>query len=171
SDATADSPSSGGACAKGCAGPLALGEFFSCALAPDGTTQCWGQDTSDQLGHGPDTISPTPRPVRTSTFVTVLGVARLAAGVDRTCAFASGGDVLCWGVGQGGLLGPDVATNQAYATPIAAFKDAVEIAFGKIHTCWRTDAARLLCTGDNAEGALGTGDRVSAAQPVTPKID
>jgi alpha-tubulin suppressor-like RCC1 family protein len=57
--------------------------------------QCWGDNSTGQLGTGDNTSSDTPR------LVSLADVATLSAGAAATsqCAIVRGGDAYCWGAG------------------------------------------------------------------------
>lgn len=99
--------------------PLAVGGSHACALPGDGTVQCWGADTSGQLGNGQVRALANPAAWADSPPVTVIsgagstapltGVVAIAAGFDHTCALLADTTVRCWGDNAavaGGQLGP-----------------------------------------------------------------
>jgi alpha-tubulin suppressor-like RCC1 family protein len=69
---------------------VALAFNSGCAVIADGTVQCWGIDTSNQLAGSSSSLTP----------VTVMGLGdavAIAAGEYGYCALRSGGTVSCWG--------------------------------------------------------------------------
>jgi len=70
---------------------IAAGMNFACALMPDGTVPCWGNDEHGALGDG----------VRSFTYrrgrADVTGVTSIAAGERGVCARKSDRTVWCWG--------------------------------------------------------------------------
>jgi alpha-tubulin suppressor-like RCC1 family protein len=99
-----------GAIADGCGGTLycgssyqpriVAGQYFNCAITPDGTVKCWGNNANGQLGDGTTTDRYQP--------VTVAGlsnVTALAMGETYACALISGGTVRCWGYNGNAQLG------------------------------------------------------------------
>ncbi|MCX7177083.1 MAG: hypothetical protein NT159_24815 [Proteobacteria bacterium] len=80
----------------------------TCALLSSGTIQCWGANTSGQLGNGTTVDSKTP--VTTKTISAAIGV---SAGGNYTCALISDGKAECWGSNTSGQLGTGNTTNSA----------------------------------------------------------
>ncbi len=82
---------------------VTAGGFHTCALLPNGTVQCWGQNDQGQLGNGTtDPAPPTVAP-RNATPVTVSGINNaiaVSAGGWHTCALLQDGTVRCWGCAQ-----------------------------------------------------------------------
>jgi alpha-tubulin suppressor-like RCC1 family protein len=96
---------------SGAAQKLGAGWYHTCAIATDGSVQCWGMGTSGQLGNGNTASSALP--------VRVLGLAgatQVTGGQSHTCALA-GGQVWCWGDETNGALGNGVSGGTA-AVPV-----------------------------------------------------
>jgi predicted Ser/Thr protein kinase len=70
-----------------------LGRMHSCAVHPDATVSCWGDNEFGQLGDGTRTNRSEPQRVPG-----VDGVVQVAAGEAHTCALRSDGTVTCWGI-------------------------------------------------------------------------
>ena len=142
---------------------VATGEVHSCALASDGSVQCWGDNGSGQLGDGTTTGALTP------TAVTNLpGAAQaIVAGALHTCALmASNGAVLCWGDNTQGQLGNGNNTSATTPQPVQGLASGAKaIAAGATHTCAIDSADALVCWGSNASGQLGNGTSVHANTP------
>jgi hypothetical protein len=69
------------------------GNSHSCALMSDGSVQCWGANTSGQLGIGSLSAgSFTPVPVSG-----LMGALQLSAGGTHSCALLADDTVRCWG--------------------------------------------------------------------------
>jgi hypothetical protein len=73
----------------------------SCALLRSGAVQCWGLNTSGQLGNGMD-INFEVFPVAVGGIRTATAV---AAGARHSCALLAGGAVKCWGHNSWGSAG------------------------------------------------------------------
>jgi len=71
---------------------------FSCALFNGGTVQCWGDNSSGQLGNGTVISS------NTRVAVNLTQAIAIAAGGTHACALLSGGAVQCWGDNTSGQL-------------------------------------------------------------------
>ena len=72
---------------------LATGFSSSCALSPDGTVRCWGNNSQGQLGDGTQTTRLTP--VAVSGLTNIVAV---TAGDFHGCALRNDGTVRCWGL-------------------------------------------------------------------------
>jgi alpha-tubulin suppressor-like RCC1 family protein len=79
---------------------LALGDYHSCALTPDGAVKCWGTNYRGQLGDGTVVDSSLPLTIPALSRVRVI-----AAGGYHTCVMTAEGDVYCWGSNAKGELG------------------------------------------------------------------
>lgn len=96
---------------------VTAGNAHSCALLPQGTVKCWGDNTYGQLGLGARTKSITAK----DTEYVLLGEPAdvIFAGGDHTCAVLQSGTMSCWGRDDDGQLdggvrpdeGPSVASR------------------------------------------------------------
>jgi cysteine-rich repeat protein len=133
---------------------LGMGDAFICvATAID--VQCWGDNTSRQLGQGgtstTDILTPVP--------VMGLGaVDELEVGTRFACVRV-GGTVQCWGengnsqTGNGGTT-----TDQSLPVTVQQLADAVDVAVGEGHACALRATGVVSCWGDDAVGQLGDND-------------
>lgn len=72
---------------------IAAGGYHTCALITTGTVQCWGRNSSGQLGNNSTTSSSVP----VTALNLASGVMALSAGDSSSCALTSGGGLQCWG--------------------------------------------------------------------------
>jgi alpha-tubulin suppressor-like RCC1 family protein len=147
----------------------ARGSFTTCALLSTGTVECWGDNTSGELGigssTGPDmcTLGPcstVPVEVSGLTGVTAISV----GGVS--CAVLSTGTLECWGsnevggLGNGNPLGPDTCTGPigCSTVPIAVpgLTGVTAVSAGAA-TCALLSGGTVDCWGYNDTGEVGDG--------------
>ena len=129
---------------------IAPGKDHICAVLPDKTATCWGNNTYGQLGNGMTSMYSNP---------VVVGVANVVQlGVDRHhgCARDTTGDV--WWFGEGYTPVP---------TKVAIGRPAVDIAAGAGHDCAILDDGSLVCWGNQHFGQLGDGTAASS-RTLTP---
>jgi alpha-tubulin suppressor-like RCC1 family protein len=152
---------------------VAVGGAHACALLLDGTIQCWGDNSTGQLGNGSTTDSTTPVPVSD-----VTGAVAIAAGWDQTCAVMADGTVACWGdngdgeLGLGTSSGPQTCGNNepCATTPVKVpnLSGVTAIAAGAWSTCALLSDGTGRCWGWNYHGELGDGTMISASS--TPVV-
>ncbi len=159
---------------------VAVGGLHTCAVTLPGAGLCWGYNSLGQLGDGttltrgtPDLIAggftfqrdpivifPSPDP----DFPLPVGPF-MAAGHDHTCAIATTGTTLCWGLNQDGQLGDGTRTARLVPTVVGGPQSFVALAAGVRHTCGLTATGAAHCWGDNTFGQLGDGSRSDRLLP------
>lgn len=139
-----------------------------CMLTDRGTVRCWGDRARPLWGYG--------RSIRGFVGPTEVGdmpfggpVAQFRSGFANECARMVAGDVRCWGLSSGGLLGygtgdgesADVGDNETPAeagpVPIGVNGRVVDIGGGDDFVCAVFDSGRVRCWGSNHAGQLGMG--------------
>jgi alpha-tubulin suppressor-like RCC1 family protein len=143
---------------------IAAGGEHICALTSAGTVQCWGDDSSGQLGYDPSTFTNPGVPMPVNGLP--AGVTAITAGSSHTCALATDGSVWCWGSCQFGEIGG--GCTSASFTPIKVLSGATSIAAGGAHTCAVLTGGGAQCWGQNNYGQLGFGSSNSSI-PLTVK--
>jgi alpha-tubulin suppressor-like RCC1 family protein len=136
---------------------VSAGGVHACGLTPVGKADCWGEDSTLQLGDDRPVNSTTPIPVNDAfTFTSI------SAGRNHTCALQADGVAYCWGSNLYGQLGRGTTGN---TLPLFAATDAVAggsirftaISAGARHTCGLAVGGTVYCWGHNAAGELGRG--------------
>lgn len=86
---------------------LAARDDYSCALLPDGSAKCWGDNIYGVLGRGNTIDVDNPASVGPMSITDAPGVrvTELAAGWYHACALLSDLSVKCWGYGKYAELG------------------------------------------------------------------
>jgi len=94
---------------------VSAGENHTCALLTDGTVECWGDNSSGELGNGlVNSSSGNTTPVKVATL---KNVTQVAAGANFTCALLATGEVDCWGDNSVGELGNGTTSVNPQPTP------------------------------------------------------
>ncbi|MCZ0911925.1 protein kinase [Gordonia amicalis] len=140
--------------------PLVSTNFgTSCAIV-NGAVNCWGDNTTGQLGDGTTTPHSRPATVGGVTDATSVSVGGYLTGdnkyVGTACAVAAGA-AWCWGNNHYGEVGNGSDGNTVdAATKIGTISDvkAVSTGWGTSCAVAGTDA---YCWGNNEYGQLGTG--------------
>ena len=141
---------------------ISTGAAHSCALLTDGTVQCWGDNSTGQLGNGSTTDSSSAAPVSG-----VAGAKAIAAGYDHSCALLSDGTVKCWGDNAKGELGNGSATASSTAVTVSGISGALSISAGSSSSCAVLADGKAKCWGDNTKGKLGNGSTTNSSSAVT----
>lgn len=131
------------------------GTDHTCVVMNGGAVQCWGKNTSGQLGNGTtvDSLGPITAVGLSS------GVLSVAAGSQFTCALTTSGGVKCWGKNAYGQIGDNTAgANRTSPVDVWGLSTGVKaLAAGAEHACALTWAGAVKCWGRGAGGALGNG--------------
>jgi alpha-tubulin suppressor-like RCC1 family protein len=136
---------------------IAAAQFSTCILNTLGGVQCWGGEWDGALGNG--TYENSLAPVNVIGLSS--GVKRIEAGYydynDSFCAIMVNGEMYCWGYdgGQLGLTGNygDTSIPQKITSLFSVDSAAIGYETG----CALTSENKVLCWGDNWNGALGDG--------------
>lgn len=110
--------------------PISSGVLNGCALKPDGSVACWGDNQYGQLGDGSLVTSATP-----VTVPGLTGLLALSAGGGHTCALKADRTVSCWGQNVRGGLGDGTVVNKSSPTAVTGLTGAVALSGGTLHTC------------------------------------
>jgi hypothetical protein len=146
---------------------IAAGANHTCAKTVGGGLECWGANSSGQLGD--TTTTQRTAPVDVSGMLT--GVASVDGGDLHTCALMSGGGVKCWGAAWSGQVG-DGSLVWGRTAPVDVSglgSGALAIATGSQHSCALTTGGGIKCWGDNLYGQT-TGDGLAGYRPVPANV-
>jgi alpha-tubulin suppressor-like RCC1 family protein/carbonic anhydrase/acetyltransferase-like protein (isoleucine patch superfamily) len=164
--------------------PLAVGGIHACAVLPDETAVCWGDNSHGQLGNGVTVSSaymdngvyvPAVEGADEGSPIAVPGltdVAGFALGSSNTCALKTDGTVWCWGYnGWGGQLGIGAGIEPplvSFSTPqqVVGLTDATAIASSYHHYCAVKSDTTVVCWGYGVYGGLGDGVTTSSDVPI-----
>lgn len=116
----------------------------TCAVTPEHTVQCWGNNASGALGWG-FTYSP---PVHSKVDVVGLhDVEQISGGTGFFCARTALGEVWCWGRNAFGELG-DGTFERAFAPVRTQLPEpAIDVAAGGYHACAIGESHHVYCWG------------------------
>jgi len=132
----------------------------TCAIIADGTAQCWGSNTSGELGAGQVGWQDTP-----STVVSFVKGRDISVGGAHSCALTEANELYCWGSNGNGQLGIGQMGGQIDA-PKLVRSDVKLVSAGRDHTCAITTGGDLYCWGKNVWGRLGIGNQMDQNIPV-----
>jgi alpha-tubulin suppressor-like RCC1 family protein len=125
----------------------------TCALKANGSTVCWGNNSSGELGDG-STIGKTTPVAVTGLTDTVA----ISAGAGHTCAIKASGAVACWGNNSQSQLGDGnfglIKTN---LVAVPGLTDTVSMNAGGLFSCALQRGGTVSCSGSNFQGQLGDG--------------
>lgn len=139
---------------------VATGQGHTCAISQERAMYCWGRNSSDHLGLGPDAEIQYRTPQRVGNDNNWLS---LAAGQETTCALRDDHSLWCWGL--------DFETQQNVDHPT---QRGEQLDFGLVrvdafHLCALKLDGALWCQGRGVEGQLGRG--TTEASPSLVQIE
>lgn len=152
---------------------VSVGSEHACALLTDATLQCWGYNSTGQLGDNTTTVRNQPVTVLDETGSGPLtDVAHVYAGWSHTCAVLLDGTARCWGWNANGQLGDGTTTQRTLPVEVlnaagtATMTNVIELDLSTSNSCARLAALTARCWGDNFYGQLGDGTTTDHILPV-----
>lgn len=126
---------------------------FACAHTDTGAVNCWGNNSSGQLGDNTTTDSSTPVAVQ-DLAGPVIG---LSSSSSHICAVLESGQLQCWGANRFGQLGLGCATApHLLPQSLSPFPSKIiGLQTGWNHTCAMNAQGQLFCWGWNERGQVG----------------
>lgn len=133
---------------------IATGNIFSCGIANNGNTYCWGRNNTGQLGD--NSFVDKPQPVLVAGAHTFT---EISAGSAHVCGIDENNVAYCWGSNSHGQLG----NNSTIASNVPVAVDGGATTFTKISaggsfTCGIDENNVAYCWGRNNVGQLGNND-------------
>jgi alpha-tubulin suppressor-like RCC1 family protein len=151
--------------------PVAIdaGADHTCVVRVGGQVNCWGQNSSGQLGDGTMSSLPEPFPV-----TGLANAAQVATGATFSCATTADGAVFCWGDDHYGQLGD--GRDVVRPRPSAVAGNADQVTAGGAHSCAISRGATaamdaFVCWGSDQAGQLGDNDDSDRGLPGPIKVD
>jgi len=134
---------------------VAAGASHTCALLQDGSVQCWGNNTSGQLGNPNVSDAMSFKPIDVSLSEKAI---QIVATEYSSCALLESGKVQCWGNNFFGQLGNKEKPGKSPSpTNVFGVSNAASISLGSTSACALTTDKTVKCWGDGGAGQLGNG--------------
>ncbi len=120
------------------------------AAAPSGgSVECWGENTSGELGVDPDAESYSDIPV---SVPDLSGVVSLVATPPGTfCALLSSGGIKCWGANSFGQLGDGNMTNSFVPEAVEGVTNATDLSVDDDTFCAVLATGAVKCWGSGSQ--------------------
>jgi alpha-tubulin suppressor-like RCC1 family protein len=142
---------------------VSVEDYSACALTMGGGVECWGNNSSGNLGNNSTTNSSVPVQVSGLTS----GVSALSAGAASACALTVSGGVWCWGDNTYGELGNNSTTNSSVPVQVSGLTSGVTaVSVGLAFACALTASGGVECWGWNSDGQLGNNSTTNSSVPV-----
>lgn len=158
---------------------ISAGDQHTCGVTEAGAAWCWGWNESGQLGDGTRTARATPVQVTGGIRFALVRAGSTTTG-SITCGIDVEGRAYCWGSNGDpsevtvGLLGdstpPTVSAFSPQPVPVLSTERFRDIDARGNHVCAVTVGGDVRCWGDNRNGELGDGTRVSRMLPTPLRL-
>ncbi|HSW59177.1 MAG TPA: hypothetical protein VLJ60_00145, partial [bacterium] len=160
------------------------GGDHTCAIDEDGKAYCWGRNTVGSLGTETELqLVLEPVSVDMGGVLKDRKIAEISSGSGHTCSVADDGGIYCWGLNDRGQLGDGNGGTQGgiggglgdhSKFPVKAETAEgkyIKVSAGASHTCILSEAGKIYCFGNNANGQLGDGTTEMRLTPVALNSD
>ncbi|HEY3821387.1 MAG TPA: hypothetical protein VGL81_29675 [Polyangiaceae bacterium] len=139
---------------------IVAGYQYTCALISGGQAECWGLNSSGQLGDGTSTGPQSCGGEACSTIPVAVsgltGATAIAASQSvHSCALLSGGTVECWGGNTYGQYGNETTSSSLTPLAVPSLRSVIALSTGLNDTCWLLAGGAVECAGENDRGELG----------------
>lgn len=153
---------------------LAIGGYHACALLNDQTVECWGLNSSLQLGDNTNINHILPAKVKNATGTASLtGVLSISGGTHHTCVKLSSSDMRCWGINTYGNLGDNTGTNRKLPVQVkgptgtGTLTGIDKLFTGNAVSCAIHPDQTASCWGFNDQGGVGNNSYATQKVPTT----
>ena len=137
------------------------GHMFSIAIKDDGTLWGWGSNSNGELGAGN-----TPYKLMPTKIGTESNWSSVSAGYYHTVAIKKDGSLWTWGNNRQGQLGLGTSVSEYYEPQrVGTENNWKSVSAGSHHTMAIKNNGTLWGWGENREGQLGDGTRISKNIP------
>jgi alpha-tubulin suppressor-like RCC1 family protein len=147
---------------------ISAGAYYTCAVTSGSDGFCWGGGSQGQLGIGTTVAEAlTPTQVVGGLKFATISTSLTNGSSKHTCALTVTGVAACWGKGNEGQLGDGAFVSSSSPVLVSGLPELERVAVGAAHSCALVkESGAAWCWGNNADGNLGNGDRVSSDVPV-----
>ncbi len=156
---------------------IAVGAFFSLALASDGTVHAWGRNSDSQLGDGTTDSRSLPVQVGTMVGSSLEGrrIVAIAAGNGHSIALDAEGNLHSWGRNASGILGQGTvggvrAVPALVSSTTGTQAGVTAVAAGANYTLALAVDGTVHAWGTNAQGQLGSSATLGGALSVPTPV-
>ena len=142
---------------------VSAGATHSCAVLRDGSIECWGDNSSGQLGDG--TTKDRLTPVHVNGIKQAIDV---SAGNEYTCALLRSHRMLCWGANESGQLGDGTTTDRL--APVAV-GDLADVKAMSTESGYNEDGSTCALLQNGEIRCWGTSSALGDNSPSTSELD
>jgi alpha-tubulin suppressor-like RCC1 family protein len=149
------------------ANSFSIGAIHACMVTSANAAECWGGNTSSQVGDGTTTERHSPAAVNGLSN----GVSSITANGTHSCALTNTGGVKCWGNNHSGELGDGTAITRSTPVDVIGLPGPMKaVVAGSWNSCALTNNGGTYCWGSNMLGGLGNGTTTNSSAPVKVNI-